>query len=989
MRVDIAPKSEFPNTRGLAAKRTIEHALGISVEDVLHARSYVEDLGITRDAFDSVAQSVLANPVVETTSEKFSPERFDWVVAVRYQPGVKDAEGDVAKEALGDALDSRFPFDDRVESEDLYFLNDPNISREDVERIARLFANPTVQEFAIMDANDWASYDRTSPHVIDLPDRPMVSTVPDIREHALSLHLNDREADVIEEYFARPDFIAQRAALGLQGPTDAEIELLGQAWSEHCKHKIFNALIRFRSGGKEHTIDSIFDTFIKNSTNMLAQDRPWIVSTLWDNSGVVDFGGNHYLCFKVETHNSPSAKEPYGGAYTGIVGVMRDPMGTGQGADVIAGLYSYCTAPPFYDGEFQAFLHPDVVLTGVHHGVRDGGNRHGVPTVSGQIFFDEGYLPKPCIFVGQVGRIPKTGGHQPSYEKHIDPGDLIVTIGGRTGRDGLHGATDSSAEMSEKISAGHVQIGDAFTQKKVQELVNEARELGLYNYIQDYGAGGHGSAIGEMAEVSGGATLKLDQDLLKYPGLTAWEILESESQERMGLAVPPENISKLEELARKHDVDLRVMGEFNDSGKFHVMYDNETAVFLDIDFLHKGVPQMELDATWISAENRGLVEPKLDSVKNHTETLLQILGRENVASQEWIQREYDTRVKGRTVIPPLVGVNENVPNDASVMKIDNGSNEGFALGIAINPRLGVIDSYDMAVYVANEGVMRVVAAGANPDMIVNNDNFCWPSCEPGKNPEHEYVTAQLVRANRGLYDHAMAAGVASISGKDSMHVQGTVTNGEETKTVYALPTLQFATMGKVDDIRKAVTMDFKAEGDLIYLVGLPTRNELGGSEFYDMHGEVGRNVPRVNLKKAREVYRALHSAIEKELVESAHGCYKGGLAVALAQASFAGNVGVDVDLQQVPKVISPGQQVDEKILYSETATRFVVSVRPELARQFEQVVGSYAQQIGVTTAPEHHFRVTGTHGKRIIDASLSSSLAAWQEPFRHKMHEAT
>lgn len=810
-----------------------------------------------------------------------------------------------------------------------------------------------------------------------------------------SLATNLEEMGALYKHYQNPKFLAERKKVGLSDrATDVELELYDQTWSEHCKHKIFNARVIYQEGDRTETFeDGIFSEFIKKPTLAIQKQKPELIkSVLWDNSGVVDFdpASKYYVCFKCETHNSPSNMEPYGGALTGIVGVYRDPMGTGRGSLLTFGLWGYATGSPFYRGELKPPLHPDQLLDGIHRGVRDGGNKHGVPTATGGTFFDNSYLGKCLVYVGAAGLIPKDVAGRPGYEKLVNPGDRCIVVGGRVGKDGIHGATASSQEFSETTPAGHVQIGDPYTQKNVQEFILDALDGELINFAQDGGAGGTASAAGEMAQYSGGAKIHLEKDLFKYEGLASWEKLLSESQERMFLAAAPEKIPRLKEVAEKWSVEWRDIGEFNDSGYFHVMDGEQTVAFADMECLHKGVPQKNLSAVWRTPEERGLAEPRNEFYetilqRDYGSILREMLTRENIASKEFLQREYDTRVQGRTTIPAFIGRDCDVPSDAFVQKLEYELESGIACGIGLNPSYSKIDTYNMAMMAANEGLMRVVAVGADPDKAVNNGNYCWPGVLPEESDESDYKMAQLVRAAKAQADFASSTGVATISGKDSMKIQGSILNDKgERQRVYGLPAVQFATIAPVHDVKKCVTADFKMTGDAIYIVGPETKNELGGSEFYQMYGETGTSVPAVDTEKSMDVYRRMHTAINMDFVESAKVCTKGGIAVAAAQAAFAGSLGAYIDLKEMPTDIAYDNKTDTRLLYSESASRFIVSVAPEDKNAFQQVMGSYAREIGYVM--DEGFQVRDVNGNTIINEPSAADLKrSWQSTFRHKL----
>ena len=987
------------DAQGHMDAQAVRNGCGIKVI-VEYRKIFTEDLDISDQEAGRFA-GALAHPVTHTATIGSAPaKRFDYAVEVGYKPGVMDPEGRSAKILAQDVLGRGFPFEKRVAVSHLRLIRG-KLDKDRLARVAGLFANETVQNFRIWSYDEWrrgiAPY---MPTVRVPPPQPVLrydmglpdESLMDIcRKRMLALDL--REMGRIREYFSLPGTAAARRAIGLdERATDVELEHLAQTWSEHCKHKIFNADITYVEGGRVERIEEgIFSRFIKAATFAIRDKKPdFIKSVLWDNSGVVDIDplSSHYLCFKCETHNSPSFIEPYGGALTGIVGVYRDPMGTGRGALLTFGVWGYCTGSPFYDGPLRPPLHPGQLLDGIHRGVRDGGNKHGVPTAIGGTFFDDSYLGKCLVYVGAAGKIPKTVAGRPGYEKWVRPGDRVIVAGGRVGKDGIHGATASSQEYHEGTPAGHVQIGDPYTQKNVQEFMMEALAEGLINFAQDSGAGGIGSAAGEMAESSGGAIIDLDKDLFKYEGLAPWEILESESQERMFFAIDPANVARLGQLAAKWMVDWRDIGEFTDSGHFHVRWKGATVGYLDMEFLHKGVPQKSLRAVWKTPGERGLREPSPEALDGRKagRTLHDILRRENIASKEFLQREYDTRVQGRTVVPPFIGETSDVPSDAYVQMMEYDLPGGVACGIGLNPTYSKIDTYNMALMAANEGLMRVVAVGADPDRSANNGNYCWPGVLADESDEHEYKTAQLVRAARAQHDFAMATGVPTISGKDSMKIQGSIADDEGRRhRVFGLPAVQFATIGHVPDVKGCVTADFKKAGDVIFIVGPPTGDELGGSELYEMLGFTGLNVPSVDLEASMAVFRALHRAILEGLVESAKVCSKGGMAVALSLSAFSGGLGAKISLKSVPNRISSADtHRDTRILYSESASRFIVTVARANVAAFCKLMGAWAARMGVVGGP--WLGIIGTGGKSILHEDVRKLKRSWQSTFRHKSY---
>jgi len=812
---------------------------------------------------------------------------------------------------------------------------------------------------------------RTEEIDLNVPDAELVRIS---QERVLALSLE--EMRILRDYLKNDAILAHRKEVGLGAAmTDAELECLAQTWSEHCKHKIFNARIAYDDGeGNSREIDSLFDTCIKRSTREIRErmgKSDWCLSVFSDNAGIIRFNDDWNLVFKVETHNSPSALDPYGGALTGIVGVNRDPFGCGKGAKLIFNTDVFCFAPPDYDRPLpKRILHPRRIYEGVREGVEHGGNKSGIPTVNGCLVFDERYLGKPLVYCGTGGIMPARIAGTPTHTKEILPGDLIVMTGGRIGKDGIHGATFSSEELHEGSPVTAVQIGDPITQKKMTDFLLVARDRDLYRAITDNGAGGLSSSVGETARLSGGCELDLKKAPLKYPGLNPWEILISESQERMTLAVDPAKSDEFIKLARKMDVEATVLGRYTDSGWFHIRYGEETVVLIEMSFLHDGLPQMNLRAVWTPTRHP---EPDFPEPPDLGGALKAMLSRLNICSKESVVRQYDHEVQGGSVVKPLTGAVNDGPSDAAVIRPLLDSFEGIVVANGICPRYSDIDAYHMAACAIDEAVRNAVAVGAPLDRLAGLDNFCW--CDPvrsEKTPDGEYKLAQLVRANEALYDLTTAYGVPCISGKDSMKNDYQI--GEVRISIP--PTLLFSTLGKMEDVRKAVTMDVKRPGDLVYVLG-KTYRELGGSEWYALHGAIGNGVPKVNAASAKALYEALHRAIRLGLVASCHDCSDGGLGVALAETAFAGGLGLAVDLKAVP---AEGIGRNDEILFSESQSRFVATIRPEAQEAFEAALAGCAiARIG-EVIPDGVLRINGMGGNRIIEEGLAALKAAWQKP---------
>jgi phosphoribosylformylglycinamidine synthase II len=599
-----------------------------------------------------------------------------------------------------------------------------------------------------------------------------------------------------------------------------------------------------------------------------------------------------------------------------------------------------------------------------------------VPTVNGVLYFDASYLGKCLVFVGAVGLLPREINGEPGADKAAHPGDLIVTCGGRVGKDGIHGVTASSEVSSPGTPAGHVQIGDPYTQKNMHDFLLEARDQGLITFITDCGGGGLSSAVGESAQMAGGGEVWLDAIPLKYQGLDPWEIWVSESQERMVVGVKPEHEVRFKGLARKHAVEAIVIGRYTDSGVLDVKYQGRTCAYMDLSFLEEEFPPWEFEAEWLPPETR-LTEPVLGDPGDHLCVLLALLDRPNICSREWITRQYDHEVQGASVIKPLVGEFTPVPGDAAVLRPRPNSHRGLALSLALCPAYSQIDTYHMTAVTIDEAVRRLLAVGGSLDHIGGVDNFCWPSVEydPRANPDGRYKAAQLVRSCLALKDLCLAYGVPLLSGKDSMYVDGLIPGAYgEMHRVSGLPTLFFTAVSVLPDLKRALSLEWKRPGDLIYVLG-DTRPELGGSEFYEMLGYVGLSVPEVRPDEFLACYRALEEAGKAELLASAHGLYRGGLGVHLALASLAAGLGVEVDLSHV----SPESPAYAS-LYSESAGRFLVSVDPARQSRLEELWRSQPLTLIGEVRSDQTVKIS-RHGQPLLMAPLETLKAAWERRF--------
>jgi len=894
---------------------------------------------------DIFIQSV-ANPVTQQVGQL--PADFDWALEIGFLPGVTDNVGHTASEILELAGAEN---DNACYSSRLYLIKG-DVKQADIEELSSELANSLIQRVTIKDKAAFSS-DGGMGEVIPKVVLDNKGTVAD----DVDLNVGDDELIKIGQEGIADSDGSRRGPLGMsllymkavqdyfaklgRPAKDIELETLAQTWSEHCKHTIFASPI-------DEIKDGIYKHYIKRATQEIRKARQEdekatdiCVSVFSDNAGGIIFDDNYLITDKVETHNSPSALDPFGGSITGIVGVNRDCIGFGKGAKPVINRYGFCLADPrtnpkYYRDQKMTIpvLSPRTIMDGVVRGVEVGGNCSGIPTPQGFVYFDERYIGKPLVFVGTIGLIPREINGQPGHVKKALPGDKIMMVGGRVGRDGIHGATFSSVALDEGSPATAVQIGDPITQKKFSDaIIKEIRDKDWYSAITDNGAGGLSSSVGEMAEQSGGFHVELDKVPLKYPGMAPWEIWISESQERMTLAVPPENTDKLIAFFKKRGVEATVVGTYTDSGKAHITWHGETIMDMDMEFLHDGLPETPLTTTFTAG---GTDEPSLDQPADMAQTLCDMLGRLNVCSKEFISTQYDHNVQGSAVLGPLQGPGR-VYADASISKPVLTSPKGVVLSQGLFPRYSDIDTYHMAACSLDMAVRSALAVGADLNQLALLDNFCWCSSDE---PER---LGQLKRSAEAIYEMAVLYQTPFISGKDSMFndFKGFDDKGQPVK-ISAPPTLLVSSIGVIPDVAEGVSLTPKAVGDLVYLIG-ETKDELGGGEYYDHLGHLGRNVPQADGPTFLKYYKRFNRATRQKLLSSAIAVGYGGLGVALAKKVIAagGTMGLDVDLS--------GFDLDDiRMLYSETPGRFVVTVAPQNQKAFEKAFSGleHVKQIG-------------------------------------------
>jgi phosphoribosylformylglycinamidine synthase subunit PurSL len=784
-----------------------------------------------------------------------------------------------------------------------------DFKRSDLEHFARQqLANEVVEQWSVNEP-------LSAPFADGVSAQRIIETVPvmgldDEALLALSsqrrLSLDLYEMRTIRDYYRESN----------REPTDLELEMLAQTWSEHCVHKTFKALVSYHElsadgvlvEGSERVVDSMIHTYLKGATDNCGKD--FIRSAFVDNAGIVRFDDEFDLAIKAETHNHPSALEPFGGANTGVGGVVRDILGVS--ARPIANTDVLCFGPQDKSDSPDGVLHPARIKEGVIAGVEDYGNKMGIPTVNGAIVFEEGYTANPLVFVGCIGILP-SGAH-PTQPR---PGDKVVVLGGRTGRDGLRGATFSSMEMDHStgdIAGTAVQIGHPIHEKQAQEVVCAARDERLYHAITDCGAGGLSSSVGEMAEKLG-ADVFLEQIPLKYSGLQPWEVWLSEAQERMVMAVPESNLERLLEICAVHETEASIIGAFRDDGILRVTYEGDLVGAFDVKFLHDGMPQLKLDAVWQQPRIETAVLPSVDI----EQTVIELLRDPNLCSRSSVIRRYDHEVQGGTAVKPLVGNTGEAPGDAAVLiplavRQRGRTNRGAAVGCGVNPRYGAIDPYLMAWACVDEAVRNVVSVGADPDEISLLDNFCWG------NPRLPDRMGGLLRCAEGCGDAALAFGAPYVSGKDSLNNEFTGADGQK----HSIPgTILITALGIVPDTNATTHSTIYDVGAALYLVG-ETRDELGGSALVHHLKTSSSRVPKPT-GHALTTARAIHQSLRAGLVSACHDCSEGGLGIALAEMIMDSEVGLTVDLA---KAFTENAISDVSLLFSESLSRYLVAVQP-------------------------------------------------------------
>lgn len=1008
-RFEVAPKPGHADPIGRSLLRDAE-AIGIPLKDARATRIYLIQAPLTDEQADIIRDRFLADPVIEHARTGAAPVAPGaQLVEVHPLPGVMDPVAQSVTAAIRELLDLNNQ-ESNLQVSTGWRYDLVGITSEQADALAtRLLANPVIQRI-VREPYHPTAFPVGTPH-----DR-RVRHIPILNLNDEQLNKLSREAHLFLSLEEMQAIQAEYKRVG-RDPTDIELETLAQTWSEHCVHKTLKSTIRYRGTGSQPvtspsspssdpiqwanrpgheihpdgtiTIHNLLKSTVAAATHELIKEGvDWTLSVFVDNAGVVAFDDNHAVCIKVETHNHPSAIEPYGGAATGVGGCIRDVIGTGLAARPIANTDVFCVAfPDLKDADVPAgCLHPRRILTQVVAGVRDYGNRMGIPTVSGAVAFDNRYVGNPLVFCGCIGVMPRD-----RVRGSVNRGDLIVALGGRTGRDGIHGATFSSAELTDQHAdefAHAVQIGNAITEKQLLDAIMRARDEGpdgkpLFSGLTDCGAGGFSSAVGEMGKRTG-AIVHLDRAPLKYAGLSYTEIWISEAQERMVLAVPPHNLEALKRICDEESVELAVLGTFTnpegstpDNPDLQLLFHGEEVGRLSMHFLHEGIPTPHRDATWTPTDPSS-AHPLTSTPSSLSDALLSLLAHPNIASKHWIVRQYDHEVRGSTVVKPLVGPQAQGPGNGAVITPVPGSRRALAISQGLqtgigDPQVGG-DPYLMALAAIDECVRNLVCLGADPDRIAILDNFCWPSC---KKPEN---LGALVRAAEGCYDGAKAYRTPFVSGKDSLNNQFTTEDG---RTIEIPPTLLITGMGIVPDVTRCVTMDAKEPGNLLLLVG-PTTPDLGGSHYQQLAGipsDASAAVPRTDLRLGPAVARAVAAILARGLARSAHDISDGGLLTAAAEMLIAGStdtrpIGAQIDLAKVAPAAGTAPLSLIAAAFSESPSRYLLEIRETDLPAVQSILSDIPHAIVGRLTDTARLTVAGAN----LDIPVPTLRDTWRRP---------
>ena len=940
--------------------------LGISEDFTVSQRKvYLLDTDLAQEDIRTICLRLLIDPVLEDYSLYkgiFDKKPQAGELLVTYNPGVTDPVALSLEKAIRDlalqvssARIGRFYKFDGLEESQIQSLAQKLLYNPLIEHVLE---HEKVKELKTLDefAGSSYSFELITPSLLGADNKRLMEIS---QEGCLSLSLE--EMRIIQNYFKKKG----------RNPTDCELETIATLWSEHCAHKTFRGIINYQEldeYGKtirKERIDNLLKATVMRATNQIRSRD--CVSVFHDNSGVVKFDAANNICFKVETHNHPSSLEPYGGSSTGIGGVIRDILGTGCSARPFASIDVFCFSPWHikYEDLPHGLLHPKRIIKGVVKGVRDYGNRMGIPTVAGAVLFDERFLGNPLVYCGTLGIMPK----EKSFKK-VEKGDLVILCGAKTGRDGIHGATFSSKELDELTVSltSAVQIGNAIEEKKLTEAILRARDKNLFNAITDCGAGGISSAITELAQEHG-VEVDLEKVPLKYKGVSYTQIWISESQERMVFFTKESNLEELRRIFDEEDVELTVVGKVSGDKRLVLNYEGKKVCDLDMDFIFV-LPKLEKNAVW---KRKKELDKKLDDKDNYNKDLAALLASPNIACKDWVLREYDHEVQAGSVAKSIYGIQRISVSDASVVRPDLKSEKAVAIGVGINPFYSDIDPYWMAALAIDEALRNVVCVGAKLDKTYILDNFSWGS------PQDEETLGDLVRASKACHDFATYFKTPFISGKDSLYNEYSVKD----KRISIPGTLLISAMSIISDWQNVISANLKKEGNLIYLVGF-TKPEMGAGEYFRNLKISEGLVPRVDACSAKDIFAHLSKAMDKGLVSSCHDLSEGGLAVAISEMCIGSGLGANVFLAEVP---ANKDLLNYELLFSESPTRFLVEVDKDNQKSFEKVLGKIPFGLIGCVSGEDKLVVCDKNCKEVINENIESLKDFWLSAFDEFRYE--
>lgn len=933
-RVEIRKKI-FDNESELL-KKEISENFKISIDDLVIVKVFLLKTNLLKKEVEKMIKNFFLDPVVEEFIIGKYRFRNYKVIEIGYNLGVSDPEEEQIIKSLKE-----------IGCEDIQikilkkYLFKTKEKKKTLEEIAKKhFYNPLVQH--IIKRNHNYLFLRPKRYKFKLKKIKILNKKgKELKKIGEKFGLSFQEMKAIKKYCERLK----------KEPTDIELETFAQSWSEHCKHKTMKGDVFYKGKWIENLLSS---TIFKVEKEL---NKPYVLLAFKDNSGVIEFDENYGISFKVETHNHPSAIEPYGGAATGIGGVIRDCLGTGLGAKPILNIDIFCFGKLGIDKKDipKSVLSPKRILKGVVSGVRDYGNRMGIPTACGAVYFHKGFITNPLVFCGTLGIIPKD-----KIKKKIIPDDIIVLIGGDTGRDGIHGVTFASGELkkeSRKIAQAAVQIGNPIEEKKMADVILKARDENLFNAITDCGGGGLSSAIGELAEKTG-AEVYLSKVPLKYTGLSYTEIWISESQERMILFMPEKNFKRFKEICDLHDVKATIIGKLRDDQKLILKYEDKIVGEIDLRFLHNGMPKVRRKAVY---KRREIIREIDWEINDYNELLINIIRHENIASKEWIVRQYDWEVQGKTVLKPLL---ESSPSDGVILKPLREKDKGVAVGCGINPAYGEISPYWMAASVIDEALRNVICCGGDINQTAILDNFCFG------NPERKEVMGDIVETCLGAYFAAKGYGVPFISGKDSLYNEFKIGK----KVITIPPTLLISAVSIIPDLNKTITSYFKKPKSKIILIG-ETYDELGGSVYFSIFNKNFGKVSRVKPQKGKKIMRKIFEAIQNNLILTIHDLADGGLGVALAEMCFTKNLGAEIELENVPL----GEEIKRAdiIIFSESNTRFLCEVEENNLPKFFEIMKDITLNV-IGEVIEKPNLIINFKNKNLINIEIKILKESWQ-----------